>query len=582
MAKRLSLAEKYAISKQNDTQSPKLSPIQPFNSILSPIRQNERIRLSPSPKARKLAPEIPELKPYSPKPRFSDDSVYRWESRSPIRSVRKTALLSPNRTKPISLLYKILPYQLSPNRHFESSRITKDRSFLTRRQNSLDSKSREGIFLRFKSFLNKFSLDEQERSNSQLEELRESARRAVPLEDINTDRKVELDNLIGRKRKLSSADFDEVDSIVQRAKSRLEENRRNREKDDLLRSLENEKFERKNLQEAYERQLHNMELSHKAKIYELTNEIEDLTYKANNRLREFERRKLRELEDSVMKGNESFLLQHRENEERLQLLQAQVKQKEEELKLREERVKALELEGSRRATQEEAEKADVLSFSEGAYDTSSPKIERKGTSNEGILRKEEEETEKAADMYEFQVINFYDTMQRISEQILSKQTDLKPEEQSLLDSLENIVKSLDEHINVRSKDLSGYEAKLEEYSRFFEEFNTVYAESPSQARKKYSSSVLSAIKASFDRLNKSLHSRLIKKAQHLRDLEAKFIQVKITEQDYNQYRIDCAVRILKGKADIILQQKRTISLLQHLSRLTKRISEIQEVVQPET
>lgn len=579
MAKRLSLAEKYARSKQNDSESLRRSPIRSYNSILSPLGQNSRIRLSPSPKRGRLTSEIPELKPHSPAPKHGSDLDYKIGSRSSIRSVRKTHLESPNRIKLASQLYKTLPYNLSPNRNLDRSRISKDRSYLSGRQSSLDSRSRVGIFLRFKSFLNKFSLEEQERKNSQFEELRESAR--IPITEHDLNKEVDLDNLIGRKRKLSG-DFDEVDSIVQKAKLRLEENHRNREKQELLHLLENEQLERKNLQEAYMRQINTMEQNHKAQIYELSNEIEDLTSKANFRLREFERQKLKEIENSVMKENESFLLQQRENEERLQSLKEQIQRKEEELEAREKRIEKRELEFSQKNSQEDTKKQNEFIFSEGAYDTSSPKIERKGTDNEENILKKEEETEKAADMYEFQVINFYDTMQRISERILNKQSGLTPEEQSLLQSLENIITSLDEHINARSKDLNGYEAKLDEYSQFFEEFNTVYAQSPTQARKKYSSSVLSAIKASFDRLKQSLNSRLTKKAQQLRDLESSYVRVRITEHHYSQYRIDRAVRILKGKADVILQQKRNIALLHDLGRLAKRISEIQEVVEPES
>lgn len=581
MAKRLSLAEKYAISKQNDPEPAKLSPIKPFSSILSPIRQNGHSRFSPSPKPGRLTSEIPELKPYKSRPTLNGDSLnHRWEPRSPIRSFRKTALLSPNRIKQTSQLYNIMPHQLSPRRYLERNRVSKDRSWLDRKQNSYGSKPKEGVFLRFKSFLNKFSLEEQEHKGPDFEALKESVLNVVPSDTIFRP-EVELGNLTGRKRALSSADFDEVDTIVQKTKARLQENQRNSEKKELVQSIEREKLERENLEKTYERQIYIMEQKHMAKIHELTGEIEDLTYKANIRLRDLDRQKLRELENSVMKDNETFLLQHRENEERLQLMKTQIEQKEEELKLREKNVEKMEIQYLRNKSQERQNERDLLIFSEGAYDTSSPKIERKESTVEEILPTEEEEIERAADMYEFQVINFYDTMQRISEQIIRKQTGLTTQEQTLLESLENIVKSLDEHINVRPHDLDGYEAKLEEYSRFFEEFNSVYAQNPTNARKKYRGSVLSAIKTSFDRLTESLNSRLLRKAKHLRDLESNFARVKITDQDYSQYRINRAVRILKGKADIIFQQKRNIALLNHLRKLTQRISEIQGVVQPE-
>lgn len=574
MAKRLSLAEKYARAKQNDGGKATLPTLRSYDSITSSPRLNIGTRVSPSPTAERFKSAIPELKPHSPKIQFNRGVNDDWFSKiSSTPFPKKTILLSPNRTKQPSRRYNTTTYHLSPSRHLERSRVSKDRGWLDRRQNSLGKKPQDGMLLRFKSFLNKFSLDDQQRYDPEFEALKQSAQIVIPSYGIDQNN-IELDDLLRRKRKLSG-DFDEVDSIVQRTKSRLDEQQRTRGEEEFLELLKKEKLERQHLQETHQRQIQLLKRAHEDETHQLTREIEELRYQSTLKQREFERRKMQELEDLVKKNNETFLLQHKENETRLKMLTTEMERKEKELNMRERKLKKTELENKLQTPRRAS-----IAFSEGSFDTSSPKINRKDLYTHKIQLTEEEEIERAADTYEFQVINFYDMMQKLSEGILQKQT-VTPEEQTLLLHIERIVTSLDEHINVRPKDQDVHETKLAEYSRFFDEFDAAYSLSPTQAREKYSISVLSAIWDSFDSLTQSLNARLVKKAQHLRDLEKNFSEISITEDDYNQTRINRAVRILKGKATMIVLLKRTIALLHRLRNLKNRITGIRGKLGPE-
>ncbi|OVF07905.1 hypothetical protein A9F13_10g00253 [Clavispora lusitaniae] len=574
MAKRLSLAEKYAQSKQSTTTKSPESSIKHYTLLRSPYRRRSPKKFTYSPKLQNLTSQIPELKPHIPESNNIQING-NWKARSPIRPIKKPILLTPNRIKRTSSLYKVLPYE-SNNLNLGTNGIRKDRSWRSKKDSS-QGLVREGVFQKLKNFLSKFSLEEQERKNLEFEALRESAKNVLSF-PVNERSQMENESPLRSRRRFQDDD-DEVDAMVQKAKLQLEKNKRSEEKQELLQIIEKEKLERKNLQEDYERRIYLMEQTHKARIQELSQEIENLTYKASSHYQEIEAQRLKELESSVMKENESFLLQQKENEERLQLIRARFERKEEELKAKEERLEEMkkEIENSRREMNNvPATKQSSIAPITVHRTSSFSVLEEEGANGTQVndLATDVETINRASKINEIQVINFYDMMQKISERIIQKETDFSPNERRLLESLEEIVNSLDEHMSISPTDQDEYTTKLDEYSSFFDKFNPLLKENPQQARQTYNRTTLKGIEESFERLSKSLKRKLTKRAFQLRDLESQYDKTRISEYDYNQPKIDQAVQVLKRKTILIAQQKKTISLLDRLGLLTSTIHKI--------
>lgn len=599
MVNRLSLAGKYAqFQKEEESKNFQLSPppLRLRTSLLaSPLisryQKLDRTKRSPITykylsydSTKRASPYVNDVRKLKVSGQFG----------SPIKVVS-----TPMRSKRPSRLYKVLPYRELPRRTGRteftnhSYGVRKDRAW---EEKKTGRPSNGGIFNRFRQFISKFSIEAHEQDNTDYKTLSESAkglldipempveepiRRTVNFEDVRV--KTPPD----RRNVYPLDDVDEVDTRVRLAKNVREEERRSAEQRELRALIEEERSKSKAMRERYERQLSLMKQEHEDSIQSLSLKIRELSRKASERYNEISHEKLVEIQNTVLKENESFLIHQKATEELFENLQKRIEQRETELDKREERLQ--ELTSKLHQPKEKSQEDTVLEMV-----TSSPKIDQlvdrikisriidqykhEYDSTAVALRLDLETVSESIRTNELEVIRFYDTMQRISEKILQKKDRPSHSEKKLLDNLERLVASLDEHINHPPKPNEELTARFEEYSGFFNDFNATYSKSYLKAKRVYNDEILDGISESFAKLKSSLFGKFVKRATLLRDLDSQFQRVRVDEFDYVNYKVEQVVKILQRRTEALAQQKNTVDMLQSLNVLLKKLNDIRVIL----
>lgn len=597
MMSRLSLAEKYEQAKKENTTHYLRG---------SPVLTNSRRLPEENPslaKYTKLEPvRSPDggrfltygLKSYD----FKDTKKPRTPYYSDVRKQYKLpghygspikAISTPLRARRPTRLYKLLPH-LPDSRKDTFSHINgvkKDRPWETKQAGG------SGILKRFRSFISRFSIEAHEQDDTSYKQLSNSAKGLLDIprdseyrlrKAVNFEEAIKTPPRKGIRDAYQIDDLDEVDLGVKLARARQEETRRNREQAELKSKYEEAKREGDDMRESYERKLYLLKRDHEAKEHELTMTIQELSQRASHRYQELGQEKLMEIQSAVLKENESFLIHQKATEDRLALLNKRIELREAELRQKEARIEELAAKIPRKAQSSFLEVAEspIRPDFVGAKTKISRSLETNKEEfelNEATLKQELDTVVQAIRMNDVEVVQFYDIMQRISERILNKREKLSYMETRLLDNLDRLVSSLDEHINYPPRPAGGLRARFVEYSNFFAEFDDLYTTQHATAKQTYNEEVMGGIAESFAKLRKSLFSKLTKRAIHLQDLENQFKREKVSEHNYDDYKVEQVVKILKNKADTLTQQKDTVELLQIHNGLTKKLKDIQTIME---
>lgn len=572
MAPKITLADKYA-QRKNDTRlntatsSGLRSQFSSFNKPRLDYLQTPRNR-------EPTRTKYPELDLERPVKTEKLPGLYG----SPIKSLSYT----PRRYRRPTRLYKVLELPAK-------FKVSKDRPWMDRKGPVATKKKSDGIFLHLRSFLSKFSVDAHEKSDTDYLELQRLAAKLFRNDTLGDNDKntVDLDKLlIPRGARTTYADeFDQVDSSVQNAKTRREESKAKREKEEYNRIIEQQRQEKQSTVEEYERKLYLMERDFEARTHALQEKVRDLERSANNGRQRLAESELDELRKSVEKENEHFLLHRREAERVMQERQDELNRRESEISKREAKVDKMV--------------ADLRKNDAGPYPTSEGDVEdpavslprlmkraqaksefdrnhREFSLEEESLRDEEKSVARSIRANDEDVISFYDLIQSITERILKKER-LSVSEERLLEKVQGLLKSLDHHAGETAKQID-FASKMNEYAAFFGKFDGLFARNVLKAKETYTTEVLLGIERAFVNLRKNLYGSLSRRATALKELDAKYDDLKVTQSNYSDYRVEQVVGILDARTQLLSRQRHTVEMLKQLNELTRKLHNVATVL----
>lgn len=549
MSKKVSLADKYAQYKGNYTrpERPK-EAVLPRKHTFSPYSYDLSSRFRDSRLQDRLRDKLPGL--------FG----------SPI----KTIYSSPSRTKRPLSIYKVLPY-LARESWNETSRVNK-RTWLDRDQQS----KKEGILGRLRGFLSRLH---SESNTSEFQRLSQSAKDVlkIPPEEKST---VSLDELLAPRQNRTSEifrDYDEVDSSVQLARQKLEDAQNREKKDNVDVLVQQQRQEITQLKEQYERQIYLAKLDHEAHIHKLNDEIDRLSDSVSVK-HDTERERLEELQNSVLRDNESFLVYQRETERMFEDMKRRLEQREQMLNEREERLD----ERDRKAADEAKLKEETSKRAKTEYTKENARKQRlaldsndTGPGNlDSYLANAKSEIAKMSQENDLRSIDFFDTMQKISQEIVSNGA-FSGSQGEVLQKMEELVNAFD---GKQQPPPDAYGLKLAEYDAYFDGFVRIASRNTDEARQVYSQQKLSGIEQSFKKLQRSLEQRMAKRSIQITDLQKRLARSIVSELNYSVDSIEQTAQGIKKLEELVSFQKRTVSTLEHLALLFTKLQEVQRKV----
>lgn len=519
---------------------------------------------------------LPIKKSYPRIPNFYDDKEKESKLPGLFGSPIKTLRTTPSRAARPSSIYKMLPYLPSrnslpikptfrPSLNERYSKIQKDRSWLESRKK--DNKLKlEGFISRLRGLIPNLSLH-----GESIKSLSASAKEVlkIPSMSRSDDRStVSVDLLIAPRYSRSAVfgEFDEVDAGVQLAKNKIANERKRREDAEQKEAMEKLENELRTVKEKHERELYLVKADHEAKLAELSSQIAELTALANAKRGEIEREKLLEIENTVLQNNESFLVYQRETEKKLEQHSRELQVKEQELARKERDIESLlarETQTSRLAKKLITESQKIPEL----IPNSRLPLESRNTSKYGLLNAMKLQLASAVKTNDEITLKLYDTMQKVSERIMSEPSQ---SDTNVLLQLEELVQTLDQP---PEKPKDRFAATLKEYETYFDKFGDLFRHDPSKARKVYDTDNLNKMIEFFQELREKLENKFTRKQAELKSLRERTELVSVDSvRDVRVIQI--AAKDTKRAANLLAQQETLVSNLEKLAELQSKARQI--------
>lgn len=452
-----------------------------------------------------------------------------------------------------------------PSLNERYSKIQKDRSWLNSRKK--DNKLKPGgIMSRLRGLIPNLSLQ-----NESIKSLSASAKEVLKIPNMSrSDDKstVSVDLLIAPRYSQSAVfgEFDEVDAGVQLAKNKIANKRMRREDAEQKEAMEKLENELRTVKEKHERELYLVRADHEAKLAELSSQIAELTALANAKRSEIEREKLLEIENTVLQNNESFLVYQRETEEKLEQQSRDLQAKERELARKERDIESL----LAREREDERREKRFATQSQKIPELNPKSLLPSGSatvSKDALLDAMKQQLATAVKINDENTLKLYDTMQKVSERIMSEPSQ---SDTNVLLQLEEWVKTLDQP---PEEPRNRFAAILQEYETYFDKFGDLFSQDPSRARKVYDTDKLNKMIEFFQELREKLESKFTRKQAELKSLRERTELVSVDAvRDVRVIRI--AAKDTKRAANLLAQQETLISNLEKLAELQNKARQI--------
>lgn len=583
MAKKLSLADKYALAKGNSAYTKKSTNLRSTGGSGSGINLSSRRRLPVQLKEQSTS-------------RFSE-SFKRTSLPGSFGSPIKTLHSIPaSADRPLSM-YKVLPY-LPQKKAFKdtniANKVLKDRPWLQRNAVTVTKSNGRGMLGKLRSFLSSFK-----HQNNEFKRLSDSARKELNVRR-QPEKKYVLHDDVFAPRTESHADnfdFDEVDANVQLAKKSLEQQRLLQKEAVLEKKIQDQSEEIQELKNEHEREVYLTKASYEAQLADLNVEIRQLHELNENRHQEIEKERLKEIENSVLKENESFLVFQRDTVQMLEDMKQRLEQKEKYLARKEERLRAMakNIRTSHTSPEEllstTTKSSNVQPISEGigmnppdSHDaaetppnTSFADINIGHVNAMSALNKEHVKVVNEIKRTEEQFNRLLSSLTKKFETLAMKDK-LTESERELNTRMEELPQLLEVTRKLESKPNNSYKKKLDSLFSFLEEFRVEYAKDKLKAYKLYESDQILETGHKVKQLTKSVRKKLAKREEIIRDIKLTINQLLIDQNSNDVAAIKASIRGLGDISNLLQQQDIAVSTLKQLATIKKKLDEIQLIM----
>lgn len=583
MAKKLSLADKYALAKGNSAYTKKSANLRSTGGSVSGIDFSSRRRLPVQLKEQNTSRISESFKRTSLPGSFG----------SPIKTLHS---IPASANRPLSM-YKVLPY-LPQKKAFKDSyianKVLKDRPWLQRNAVTTVTKSNgHGMLGKLRSFLGSFK-----HQNDEFKRLSDSARKELNVRRQPDTKYVSHDEVLAPRTQshVDNFDFDEVDANVQLAKKSLEHQRLLQKEADLEKKIQAQSVEIEELKNKHEREVYLTKARYEAQLADLKVEIHQLHELNANRHQEIEKDRLKEIENSVLKENESFLVFQRDTVQMLEDMKQRLERKEKYLARKEERLQAMakNIRTSHTSPEESlstTKSSNVPPISEGigmnppdshaavqtAPKTSFADINNGHVNEMSALNKEHVKVVNEIKRTEEQFNRLLSSLTKKFE-ILAMKDKLTESERELNTQMEELPQLLEATRTLESKPNNPYKKKLELLFSFLEEFRVEYAKDKLKAYKLYESEQILKTGHKVKQLTKSVRKKLAKRQEIISDIKSTIDQLLIDQNNNDVTAIRASIRGLGDISNLLQQQDIAVSTLKQLATIQKKLDEIQLIM----
>lgn len=567
MAKKLSLADKYALAKGNSSSS------QAKGELTSRYKAGSSSRIDLSYR-RKLP-----IERMTNSSRFSG-TANRTQSipgtfGSPIKALHST----PSKAKRPFSMYKILPYlpQKMEIKAKFSNKVQKDRLWLKRSiLPELVQSKNAGVFGKLRGFLTGLKPP-----NDEFKRLSTSIKKELNIQPEDKS-SVSFDEAFApREKKADNLDFDEVDANVQLAKKSLEEQRLRKIQLELEEKVKQQDEKIRELTSEHERELYLTKASYEARIVELNERVSQLSEMAANTHREIENERLKELEKSVRKENESFLVYQKETVRMFEDMKLRLEEKEKELnkkerEIQEEARKSL-FSSPKLFVTPKAEPSDPPSetVATTSHNTSFAEINIEHVNAMSALNKEHIKLETELKKTEKQFNHLLYLVNTLPEQLFLKDNLTESQWNSQILELRS---ELENTSGQTEKPANPYEEKLSALVSFLERFRVEFAEDKQKAYELYEPKKLQQTERKVKQLTKSVRKKQTKREDNIRELQYVVNLLLVDEKNYDFLTMKESINGLREITDLLRQQDVAVSTLKQLTTIQKKLEEIHLIV----
>lgn len=583
MAKKLSLADKYALAKGN----PAHIRTKGNSGSRSTAGSGFGFELS-------YRQKLPVERNETNSTRFSETfkkTSLPGSFGSPIKALHST----PTSTRRPLSMYKILPY-LPQKKAFKegyiANKVLKDRPWLQRNApNTTDTLKRPGVLDKLRSFLTGFKP-----RNDEFKRLSESAKEELHIRPDKNKTYVSYDDIFApRARATADFEFDEVDANVQLAKKSIAEQKLLKKEAILEKRIQQQSQEIQELRSKQERELYLTKASYEAQLAELNAQVRQLHELSENRNREIEKERLKEIEESVLKENESFLVYQKETMQMFEEMKQRLEEKEEELIKKEQRLQELYIKKpdaspvislaskfkpsfAPESTSISMNKpSDSHAEANSSHNMSFAEINIEHVNSMSALNKEHVKVVNEIKRTEEQFNSLLSTLKKRSDALTLKRT-LSESERELNSQLEKLASSLERAKTLGPTLKNPYKRNLDSLFSFLEEFKVAFAKDKLSAYELYDLKQLRKTDCKVKQLTRTARKKLAKRDEDIRELQSNVTQLLIDENNDEILAMEASIDGLRDISNLLQQQDIAISTLKQLATIQKKLDEIQLIM----
>lgn len=545
--------------------------------------------------------------------RYNVDNQPTYASHIPIHNNRQE-----NRSQytdsPIKSL-SVLPYtpsKLRPNKLYKIFNDTtprnkgiliknKDRKYNSKWGKGSALDRQKGIFGRLRSFLTKFSLSNHEHDDTNLRLLRNSAKSVLNVKEQPEYREQKRVWFEQNESPLVQEPVFEVPSpstnIVMSSNHQSELMKS--QFDELHEIIKRERLKNNSIREHYQKQIELLENASEKRMEELMKQISGLQGQVNLNADNIEKSKIDELEISLIKEHEKFLINQKTQERQLEKERQRVQELERDLHIQKDKLE-VELEKLKKKRTTVLENGSKVSSNKDEFDELDDKRRRllhdiksikpstdvlirrlnlnkqKYQQRRKLLLKEKLNIQSDLQSNEHEYVMFFEELIEISQSMLHRNDSHM---QFLLKDIEILLESLN------MQDLSKYlarnfqrvEHKFNEYLKVFQAFKQLYNRQEYQTITiDYSIESLMEIKGLFIKLHDSFGKSIYKKRNRIQGMNHTIssLQLNLVNATTSGKNYRILAKTFQRRSDILNEMKVLNGLLISLSLLLKQLDEI--------